>query len=222
MTSSQSCCAGIDSDDEAVATARRVAGAVALPLEMAGVTLEPGSSVGRRLLPGATGGRRHAAAPRGRGHVHGQGRPHGVAIHTAEDDGAKLTQLKLAGRLSTAIANGEIELLYQPQVRPSTGEMIGVEALARWRHPQFGLLPPTTFVPLAERSGHIMALTVRIIDDAALQLAAWQRAGLDLTMAINLSAATMLDADLPAVVESAACARASRRTGSSSRSPRAC
>ncbi len=201
---------GVETQAEALDAARRVAGALSRPLEMAGVVLEPGGSVGVACYP--SHGEdvdtllRHADAAM----YTAKGDRIPVAIHTPEDDGAKLTQLKLAGRLSSAIADGEIELLFQPQVRPSSGEVVGVEALARWQHPHFGLLPPSAFVPLAERSGHIMALTVRIIDDATLQLAAWQHAGLDLTMAVNLSAATLLDPDLPAVVESA-CERAGVR-----------
>jgi diguanylate cyclase (GGDEF)-like protein len=197
----------LDSSGEAIVTARRVASAIARPFEIADIVLEPSGSVGVACAP--TDARdvetlmRHADAAMYEakaGHTP-------VAAYTSGEEDFKLTQLKLAGRLGPAIAEGEVQLVYQPQVRPETGEMVGVEALARWHHPQLGVLPPNSFVPLAERSGHILALTTRVLDDATAQLARWDAEGLELRMAVNLSARSLMDPDLPHLVRTA-CRRA--------------
>jgi EAL domain-containing protein (putative c-di-GMP-specific phosphodiesterase class I) len=75
-----------------------------------------------------------------------------------------------------------------------------VEALARWRHPVHGLLPPADFVPLAETTGLIRSLTRRVMDLALAQCEAWSRAGLDLPVSVNVAVADLLDVDLPAQI----------------------
>ncbi len=202
----------VSSHEEAYSIAQRVLAAIAQPMRISDVTLEPSGSIGIACRP-AHGEDvetliRHADAA-----MYTAKEQHaGIALHALGSDGQKLTQLKLAGRLGRAIATGEIELLYQPQIRPRTGEVVSAEALARWRHPHFGLLSPSEFIPLAERSGQIHALTIRVIDDAVDQIARWAHEGLDLTVAVNLSASSMADAQLPAIVE-AACSRAGVHPG---------
>ncbi len=171
------------------------------------LTLEPSGSIGVACFP--EHGREADILMRHADHAMytAKERRLGVALYELGDDEHRLTQLKLASRLGQAIGTGELELAFQPQVRPVTGELIGVEALVRWNHPQFGLLGPDVFIPLAERSGHILALTLRVIDDALAQLASWNARGLDITMAVNLSAASLADRQLPGLV-SDACARA--------------
>jgi len=79
--------------------------------------------------------------------------------------------------------------VYQPQVDLRTRQVIGVEALLRWRHPQLGLVSPATFIPLAEESGLIVAIGDWVLQSACRQNKAWQDAGLPpITMAVNVSA----------------------------------
>jgi diguanylate cyclase (GGDEF)-like protein len=105
-------------------------------------------------------------------------------------------RLALAGALRSAIHNGEITLYYQPKADLHTGRVVGVEALARWDHPTLGLLGPTEFVPIAEQTGLITPLTSFVLDAALRQLRAWRDAGLDLSVAVNLSARSFLDTQL--------------------------
>jgi len=101
-----------------------------------------------------------------------------------------------AERLQAAIDNEELELFYHPLVTLSTGTTIGFEALVRWRHPEFGIIPPDRFIPLAERQGLIDPLTDRVLELAAGQLADWMRLGIELFVSVNISAANIV-ADLP-------------------------
>ncbi len=123
-------------------------------------------------------------------------RPWRTARYGAElETGGTLTPL-LMGELSAALANGDIVLHYQPQVELGSGRVLGVEALARWQHPRHGLLDPDAFIPAAEQIGLIVPFTRYVLDAALRQCAAWRRAGLELTVAVNLSARNLLDPGL--------------------------
>jgi EAL domain-containing protein (putative c-di-GMP-specific phosphodiesterase class I) len=87
---------------------------------------------------------------------------------------------------------GELVLLYQPKVHMQSGEVRSVEALARWRHPERGLLGPSAFIPVAERDALIDTLTFSIYRKAAQQVAAWNRAGIRLQVSVNVSINTFL------------------------------
>src|SRR5450830_183052 len=100
--------------------------------------------------------------------------------------------------LQTAIRNHEIIAYYQPKVDIRTGMLKGVEALARWIHPQAGMIPPNHFIPLAESSGLIHELTLSMLEQAMAQAALWNERGLSLKVAVNLSP---LSLDIPSFVQ---------------------
>ncbi|GAA5173647.1 EAL domain-containing protein [Niveibacterium umoris] len=89
--------------------------------------------------------------------------------------------------LAEAIRGGQIVPYFQPKVDVRTAMIKGVEALARWRHPERGMIAPDTFIPLAEKSGLIRELTMKMTERALAQAAQWNARELRLTMAINLS-----------------------------------
>jgi EAL domain-containing protein (putative c-di-GMP-specific phosphodiesterase class I) len=93
----------------------------------------------------------------------------------------------MVGELRAALASGQLEVHFQPKADLRTGAVEGVEALARWRHPVRGLVPPDVFVPLAESSGLVEQLTALVLDRTLAQLAVWHRLGLPLTAAVNVS-----------------------------------
>src|SRR5206468_7362751 len=87
-----------------------------------------------------------------------------------------------------AIDGCELELQYQPQVELSSETIVGMEALVRWNHPARGRLAPRVFIPIAEKTGTIVALGHWVLDQACRQLRLWRDEGLALQMiAINLS-----------------------------------
>jgi diguanylate cyclase (GGDEF)-like protein/PAS domain S-box-containing protein len=98
------------------------------------------------------------------------------------------TRVSLGNDLRNAIGSKEFFLEYQPLVEAATGRIVGVEALARWRHPRRGMIPPADFIPVAERNGLIVALGHWVLWEACRQARAWRDAGIPpVTMAVNLS-----------------------------------
>lgn len=99
--------------------------------------------------------------------------------------------------LRIAIDSNQIVPFFQPKVSIKTGVVVGVEALARWQHPERGMIPPGLFIPVAEEHGLIDLLTQDMLLKTLQQAAAWRKNGLTLTFAINFSALSLADVDLP-------------------------
>jgi diguanylate cyclase (GGDEF)-like protein len=118
------------------------------------------------------------------------------AIYSGEQDENTLHQLTLLGELRRAVVEDQLFLLYQPKVDLRVGRVTGVEALVRWKHPRLGMIPPDQFIPLAERTGFIMPLTLWILHAALAQCAAWNRENC-FRMAVNLSMWNLQAIELP-------------------------
>jgi EAL domain-containing protein (putative c-di-GMP-specific phosphodiesterase class I) len=104
--------------------------------------------------------------------------------------------LHLVADLRQGLARQDFVLHYQPQYHLRTGAIIGTEALIRWQHPELGLVPPGTFIPVAERSGLIGEIGAWALREACRQAMAWRGRGLELIMAVNLSPAQFRRNDL--------------------------
>ncbi|MBF0563263.1 MAG: EAL domain-containing protein, partial [Alphaproteobacteria bacterium] len=112
--------------------------------------------------------------------------------------------LRLCHGLRRALEQEEFVLHYQPQIDLRSGEVIGAEALIRWNHPEFGMVPPGRFIPVAEGNGLIVPIGEWVMREACRQMAVWQRDGLpDLVVAINLSALQFTRGNLEYSVEAA-------------------
>ncbi|WP_317204998.1 putative bifunctional diguanylate cyclase/phosphodiesterase [Janthinobacterium sp.] len=112
--------------------------------------------------------------------------------------------VKLEVGLRKAMKNDELYLLYQPQIDVASGQIVGVEALVRWRHPERGVVSPTEFIPLAEETGLIVPIGEWVLRTACLQATAWQKNGKRaLRVAVNLSAKQFKDENLTQIVLSA-------------------
>ncbi len=112
-------------------------------------------------------------------------------------------KLGLLAALRRSVVDDELLVYYQPILDLNAGGVVGVEALVRWQHPTEGLLAPDEFIPLAEGSGFIHALTDGVLRLALAQSRAWQDEGLDLTISVNLSTRCLLDSSLPESVKAA-------------------
>ncbi|HEY0801784.1 MAG TPA: EAL domain-containing protein, partial [Steroidobacteraceae bacterium] len=97
-------------------------------------------------------------------------------------------QLSLLGELRHAVEHDELRLYYQPKIELGSGRVAGAEVLLRWQHPTRGLLTPADFIPFAEQTGFIRWLTRWTLDHSMAQAAEWQRAGLAMNLAVNISA----------------------------------
>jgi diguanylate cyclase (GGDEF)-like protein len=116
-----------------------------------------------------------------------------VALYDERHDHHSPAKLALTAELRTAVGSEEIVLWYQPELDLVTNEVVAVEALVRWDHPRLGVLPPSSFVRMAEATNLIRPLTQHVMEIALLQLAGWHALGLDLSMAVNISPQVLVD-----------------------------
>jgi diguanylate cyclase (GGDEF)-like protein/PAS domain S-box-containing protein len=113
-------------------------------------------------------------------------------FHSADLDDQVLDRVTLVDEIRKAIENHEFDLYYQPQVELDSGKIVGMEALVRWRHPKRGLLPAASFVPVAEKTGTIIALGKWVLERACRQMKEWRDAGMKPpVMTMNLSLAQL-------------------------------
>jgi diguanylate cyclase (GGDEF)-like protein len=124
----------------------------------------------------------------------------GVRIYRATDDENTPQRLALVSDLRDAIERHDIAIAFQPKVDPTTGTVVGAEALSRWYHPEHGFITPDVFIPLAEHSGLIRPLTLHVLNISLHNCAAWHRAGHRMHVAVNISPNTLLDDTLPDLI----------------------
>ncbi len=125
----------------------------------------------------------------------------GFVFYSAERDDKSISRLGLSADLKEAIEQDQLTLEYQPMVDIASGKIFCAEALVRWNHPQYGLVPPEEFIPSAEQTGVIRPLTLWVIDQALGQVASWAGIGIDLNISINLSVRSLQDRQLPGQVQ---------------------
>ena len=121
----------------------------------------------------------------------------GHAFYSSSFDQHSQGRMELLSELHRALAEREIVLHFQPKVTVADYSVVGVEALARWQHPERGLLAPAEFIPFAEETAVIRPLTLYVLDGALAHCAAWRAQGLDVPVSVNLAPRNLLDADLP-------------------------
>ncbi|HUK96961.1 MAG TPA: EAL domain-containing protein [Gaiellaceae bacterium] len=122
----------------------------------------------------------------------------GCELYASDRDEYSPHRLALAAELRRALDEKELVLHYQPKADLSDGRIVAVEALVRWQHPEHGLLTPDQFVPLAEATGLIRELTLTVLAEALHQQRVWRDDGIDIRVAVNLSARDLYDLTLPA------------------------
>lgn len=124
----------------------------------------------------------------------------GYVIYDAKLDAHSRDKLKLTNALRDAIERGQMSVHYLAKADVQTGAVIGAEALLRWQHETLGMIPPDRFIPLAEQSGLMRSLTEYVLDKAMQDLQVLSSNGHDITMAINLSAVSLHDPELPNIL----------------------
>ncbi len=195
----------LDDPQEAGTVAQRLIERLSQPYEIMGHTLYSGVSIGIAVYPGD--GREGADLQRNAD----------AALYQAKDEGrgtyryfdislAEVARERLALEtlLRQAMDHDQLRLYFQPQVDLGRGEVIGVEALARWDSPSLGPISPTRFIPLAEETGLIVPLGEWALRAACRQMRAWlDEGGAPDYVAVNVSAVQLSRSDLPAVVRAA-------------------
>ncbi len=123
--------------------------------------------------------------------------PSTVGVYHSGDEQRRIRRLTILGDLRRAARHEELKLYYQPKISLADGRLCGAEALVRWDHPLLGRLSPAEFIPIAEQSGNVSALTRWAVTAAARECRLWLEEGLDIAVSVNLSAHDLLDKDLP-------------------------
>src|SRR5450830_1025113 len=184
-----------DDHDQAAVVAGKLRAALAEPFALVGMAVHSTVSIGIALFPDhgtdlSTLLRKADIAmfkAKASGDLH---------IYSGTDeDGA--TRLRTVEELRIAVTGDQLVVHYQPKIDLDTGDVHGVEALVRWDHPTRGLLYPGQFLDLVEESGLMRTLTRTVLRIALDQAAVWSARGRRLTVAVNLSASSLVDADLP-------------------------
>jgi diguanylate cyclase (GGDEF)-like protein len=188
---------GVGDTEAAGALASRLLLSLAEPFSAQELTLEVGASIGIALYP--THGldvdtliqradvAMYEAKSSYRGHE----------IYDPGQDSYSPARLALVGELRRAIDESQLTVFFQPKVAVVDGRIVGAEALVRWQHPTRGLLSADEFVPVAEHTSLLRPMTLYVLNAALEQCARWRAAGLDLSIAVNLSVRNLLDVDLP-------------------------
>jgi len=174
--------------DAAEEVARRILAAVAEPFSFEGVLLEPEASIGIAFAPDHGADVQALQRSADVAMYLAKEERSGVEMYAVARDRHSTGRLGLLGALRLGIDTDELELHYQPKLALSSGAVVGVEALVRWRHPTRGLILPDEFVPLAEHSGLMHRLTAFVIDEALAQAQRWWSVGLQVPVAVNVSA----------------------------------
>jgi diguanylate cyclase len=187
----------IEDEADALAAAGKIREALSHPIAVRDLSLEVEASAGIALYPD------HGLDPEALlqhadvAMYNAKNSQSGCELYAQTRHEFSPSRLRLVQDLRTGIANGQLELHYQPKIRLSDHRVVGVEALARWNHPEQGLISPASFIPLAEHTGLIRPLTLAVLEMAIDQCAAWRSRGIELGMAVNLSPRNLVDHELP-------------------------
>ena len=202
---------GATTPETARALAARMRDAAARPHRLPDLSLTIEVAVGIVLVPrdahgAATALRRAEVALRA-----AWAQPEHVAVFTPDLDLLE-PSARVLREVRDALASGQITLHYQPQLDLATGRVHAVEALARWIHPERGVVPPGEFIPAVEHGDLVDRFTAHVLDTALAQCARWRRDGLALTVAVNLSTRNLVEG---ALVEQVAAALSRHGVGAS-------
>jgi diguanylate cyclase (GGDEF)-like protein/PAS domain S-box-containing protein len=184
--------------EDAAAVARKAMQALARPFRLDGREMHATTSLGIAVGPadGEDPSQLLRAADMALYRAKAEGR-NTFRFYAAEMSAAVEARKELEGDLRRALERGELTLEFQAQLELGAGRIVGAEALARWRHPRLGPVPPAEFIPLAESSGLIVPLGAWVLREACRQTRFWRDAGLPhLPMAVNLSLAQCRAGDL--------------------------
>jgi diguanylate cyclase (GGDEF)-like protein len=187
--------------DDGLQVAHEIRCALAKPFEAEGVSLELGGSVGVACYPD-DGGDVEALMQRADVAMYqAKAGATGVERYSVQQDDSSLARLALAADLRRALEESEFVPYFQPKVDLRSGRVAGAEALLRWHHPTQDDVSPDVFIPLAEQTGLIVPLTLHVIAAAVRECSAWRERGGDYSVAVNLSARALVEAQLPDHVE---------------------
>ncbi len=187
----------------ALDAATRLRGGVQESLDVDSIRLELDGSIGIALWPGHADSAAQLMQRADVAMYVAKQTPARITVYDATQDENSLRRLTLSGDLRRAVNQGQLFLQYQPKVDLKTRRINGVEALVRWRHPEYGAVPPDDFIEHAELTGAIVPLSQWVLTTAVERCAAWHAQGINIDVAVNISARLLLYSDLVEMVRSA-------------------
>jgi diguanylate cyclase (GGDEF)-like protein len=181
--------------DSALRLAEEVANSLRLPFELEQFVVNAPASVGVALFP-SDGEDLDTLLQRADVAMYRAKEDHkNVALYDEQQDHHTPAKLALRADLRTAVESEEIVVWYQPELDLETGQVTAVEALVRWEHPDLGVLSPAAFLDTAERTNLMSRLTQRVLRLALKQISDWNALGIDVTVAVNVSARVLVEPD---------------------------
>ncbi len=189
--------------EEAIGIVRDLEVALSKPFNIDGLTLAVTASAGIALAPQHGN---NAASLLQRADIAmylAKDRRSGIELYSPTRDQSVQRRLMLGGQLLSALGDsGQLSVMYQPIADLSSGDVLRVEALARWEHPVHGWVPATEFIAIAEQMGLVDQVTEFVLHEALTQAAAWRQGGLQVGLAVNLSGRELSDDGLVEFVAS--------------------
>ena len=186
---------------DVVDIARQLVASLADPCVLDGVSVRVGASAGVAMASRANGSIAELLRAADVAMYEAKRSRSGVSIYQAVNDPNSREQLELVGALHDAIDRRELTLNFQPTLDLATGEICGVEALARWRHEDIGMVAPDVFIPMAENAGLMPELTRLVLEMAVDKAAHIDTTGRTINMSVNISRLDLLDDELPGFIE---------------------
>jgi diguanylate cyclase (GGDEF)-like protein len=185
----------VDSENAAIDVAARLREAFDTTFPLAGADLSARCSVGIALAP-RDGADEDLLLKRADVALYDAKTSRGsIMVYDGSRDDHSVERLSLVADLRRSIDSGDVFPLYQPMCSAETGEIVGVEALARWRHADAGVLAPHEFLDIAEGAGMLDALTYALLEQSLVHLGNWHRAGQMIGLSMNVSPRTMRDVE---------------------------
>jgi diguanylate cyclase (GGDEF)-like protein len=184
---------------KALSVAHRIAEAMNRPINLDGQMVDVSASMGVSACPAhgndAQSLLRHADVAMYLAKRHNTM----AEIYDPRHHDQNVERLSLLSELRLAVERDELVLYYQPKVATAPDSVHHVEALVRWIHPTRGFVPPFEFIPFAEQTGYIKAITLWVMNAAIRQCGQWLRQGLEVNVSLNISARDLLNPELPAL-----------------------
>jgi diguanylate cyclase (GGDEF)-like protein len=182
--------------EDVIFVARKVLNKLEEPLLLKGLKFEVRPRMGIALFPEHTSNADNLAHRADIALATAKRSKNKYVIYSQEPNNAPRSVLRMS-ELRRAIVADQLFLLYQPKINLQNGLIAGLEVLTRWQHPKLGLIPPDDFIPVAERTGLIIPLTLWVLHQSLLQCRAWNEMGIDTCIAVNLSMWNLEAQELP-------------------------
>jgi diguanylate cyclase (GGDEF)-like protein len=192
---------------EARAVAEKLRAALADPCDLGGITVHVNASIGIACYPEQGQDLTLLLRKADMAMYTAKSTHSGLAVYAEGTSSHTQGHIHTVQALNEALLHDQLVLHFQPKINLATGEVQGVEALVRWEHPSLGLLRPDEFLRRFDEAGLLPALTMTVLSQALDQAAVWANHGRPLSVAVNLSASSIMDSRLPAQIAAMTSAR---------------